>query len=106
TRDVLPIHTLPTVSNGRRIRIAGVVTHRQRPATAAGITFLALEDETGVANIICTPGVWRSYRTVARRAQALEVRGIVQHGDGALAVRADRLVPLRLPVTSRSRDFQ
>ena len=40
--------------DGTRVRVAGVVTHRQRPATASGVTFINLEDETGMANIVIT----------------------------------------------------
>ena len=46
-RGVLSAAELRTAENGRRIEVAGLVTHRQRPATASGITFLNLEDETG-----------------------------------------------------------
>lgn len=105
-KDVAAISALATLGDGTRIRIAGLVTHRQRPATARGITFLALEDETGVANIICSPGLWQTYRQVARSAGALIVRGTLQRGDGALALRADRLEALPLPVAARSRDFR
>lgn len=105
-RQIAPISALATTGDGTRIRIAGLVTHRQRPATARGITFLALEDESGVANIICSPGLWQTYRQVARRASALIVRGTLQRGDGALALRADRLDALELPVASSSRDFR
>ena len=39
--------------------VGGVVTHRQRPATASGTVFLNLEDETGLVNVICSAGLWR-----------------------------------------------
>ena len=42
--------------------VGGVVTHRQRPATAGGITFINLEDETGMLNVVCSPGLWQRYR--------------------------------------------
>jgi error-prone DNA polymerase len=42
------------------------VTHRQRPSTAGGVTFLNLEDEHGLVNVICTQGVWLRYRRIAR----------------------------------------
>ena len=61
---------------------AGVVTHRQRPATAAGTMFLNLEDETGLINVICSRGLWPRYRTVARTSPALLVRGRARAGRG------------------------
>src|SRR5690606_38404982 len=69
-RGVLSSHLLRTHEAGRRIEVAGVVTHRQRPATASGITFLNLEDEHGLVNVICSPGVWGRYRRVARDSPA------------------------------------
>ncbi|HBX79206.1 MAG TPA: hypothetical protein DEG43_16305, partial [Acidimicrobiaceae bacterium] len=57
----------------RTVRVAGVVTHRQRPATAGGTMFINLEDETGLINVVCSLGCWKRYRTVARRAPALLV---------------------------------
>lgn len=91
---------------GRRVSVAGVVTHRQRPGTAQGVTFLSLEDETGLLNVVCSPGVWARFRPVARSAPALVVRGLLERGDGATNLVAEHLAPLTLPVTSRSRDFR
>ena len=57
------------------VEVAGVVTHRQQPATAKGTVFLNLEDETGLVNVICAKGVWKRFRTVARgRARAAGAR--------------------------------
>ena len=54
-----------TVS-GSRVLVGGVVTHRQRPGTAKGVTFLNLEDETGLINVICSPGLWQRHRRSSR----------------------------------------
>ena len=51
-----------------RVTVGGVVTHRQRPATARGVTFLNLEDETGMVNVIVDEMVWQRHRRVAREA--------------------------------------
>ena len=67
---------------GSRIRVGGIVTHRQRPATAGGVTFLNLEDETGMLNVICSPGLWQRYRRVARTSAALLVRGRLERPRG------------------------
>ncbi|MSS45892.1 error-prone DNA polymerase [Cutibacterium sp. WCA-380-WT-3A] len=105
-RGVVQVDQLDSVEDGRRIEVAGVVTHRQRPETAGGVTFLNLEDETGLLNVIVTPGAWRHYRRVARTAQALVVRGILERGDeGVMNLQADRLESLDLSVPTRSRDF-
>lgn len=53
---VIPADRLLEVPDGSRVLIAGAVTHRQRPATAQGVTFMNIEDETGMVNVLCTPG--------------------------------------------------
>lgn len=103
---VIPADKLLDVVDGTRILVAGAVTHRQRPATAQGVTFMNLEDETGMVNVLCAPGVWARYRKLAQTAPALVVRGIVQNASGAVTVIADRMGPVELRVGSRSRDFR
>ncbi len=104
---ILPVRALGPEYADQRIRVAGVVTHRQRPATASGITFLNLEDETGLANIVCTPGLWTRYRRILRNAPALIVRGVLQVSEeGVVNVQADHVERLRLNASVRSRDFR
>lgn len=103
---VRPIVDLARVEAGCRVEAAGVVTHRQRPGTARGVTFLSLEDETGLLNVVCSPGLWARHRRVARRSAAMVVRGTIERADGVTNLVADRLEPLSLRVPSRSRDFQ
>jgi error-prone DNA polymerase len=103
-----------TAEAGRRVHVAGLVTHRQRPGTAGGVTFLNLEDETGMLNVICTVGVWRRYRTVAATAAGMVIRGMLERSDGVTNLLADRLAPIEdvypeagraLRARHRSRDF-
>ncbi|TAM68925.1 MAG: error-prone DNA polymerase [Microbacteriaceae bacterium] len=104
---VLRIEQLTTAEPGRRIEVAGVVTHRQRPSTAGGITFLNIEDETGMLNVISSVGVWNRYRRVAREAPAMVIRGILERSpEGVISLVADRFESLPLTVHTRSRDFQ
>ncbi|MEV4139545.1 error-prone DNA polymerase [Dactylosporangium sp. NPDC049742] len=100
------VERLHTVEHGRRVSVGGIVTHRQRPATAAGVTFINLEDETGMLNVTCTPGLWQRYRRVARTANAMVVRGVLEKVEGVLNLRADHLAALSLPIRSASRDFR
>jgi len=97
---------LARVPAGTRVLVGGVVTHRQRPATAGGTTFLNLEDETGLVNVICSRGVWARYRRVGRTAAALLVRGRLERAEGVVNVVADQLRPLPLAAATRSRDFR
>jgi len=97
---------LSTVDDGTRVLVGGVVTHRQRPATASGITFLNLEDETGLVNIICRKDVWARHRRVARESAALVIRGLLERADGVTNIVAERIERLELTVRSTSRDFR
>lgn len=89
-----------------RVAVAGVVTHRQRPGTAQGVTFLSLEDETGLLNVICSAGLWQRFRRTARTSKALVVRGRLERGDDATNLVAEHLAPLSLRVRTTSRDFR
>ncbi|KGM13235.1 DNA polymerase III subunit alpha, partial [Cellulomonas bogoriensis 69B4 = DSM 16987] len=103
---VLQVGQALTHEPGRRVAVAGVVTHRQRPGTAQGVTFLSIEDETGLLNVICTPGLWQRFRTVARTSAAMVVRGRLERSDGATNLLAEHLSPLSLRVPTASRDFR
>ncbi|MDQ1485585.1 MAG: error-prone polymerase [Actinomycetota bacterium] len=103
---VLTAAALRTAEPGRRVLVGGVVTHWQRPATAGGTTFLNLEDETGMVNVICSRGVWTHHRRIARTAAALLVWGRLEREQGVVNVVAERLDRLPLSVRKSSRDFQ
>jgi error-prone DNA polymerase len=101
------ISALPGLTNRDRVLVGGLVTHRQRPATAAGITFVNLEDETGMLNVVCSPGLWRRHRKVALTSAALLIRGTLEITvDGVINVVADKLTPLRISTKPTSRDFR
>jgi error-prone DNA polymerase len=99
------LHGIP---HGERVLVGGVVTHRQRPATAQGTLFLNLEDETGLINIVCSKGAWAHYRRAARSAPALLIRGKLEKVDGVINVIADKITELSLTsgALPKSRDFR
>ena len=106
---ITPASSLKNRPANRRVRVAGIVLVRQHPGTARGITFATLEDETGTANLVIHPNVWSRFRTVARTASALIVRGILQKESGVIHVIADHLQDLSAVTagaTYRSRDFR
>ena len=106
-RGVYSAAALKTAETGRRIEVAGVVTHRQRPATASGITFVNLEDETGLVNVICGVGVWNRYRRITRDAPAMIIRGILERSpEGVTNLVADRFEVLAMGPQTKSRDFR
>jgi error-prone DNA polymerase len=91
-----------------RVRMAGLVTQRQRPQTASGVTFITLEDEFGPINVI----VWRQVAERQRRtfleARLLGVEGRWEHANGVGNLIAHRLLDLSGllgPLDVRSRDF-
>ena len=69
---------LPDIGNNRFIRIAGLVTGRQRPGTASGVLFLTLEDETGNSNIVVWPRVQEQFRQALMTSQLLLVKGTLE----------------------------
>jgi error-prone DNA polymerase len=87
---------LRRIADHTRVTVGGIVTHRQRPATARGVTFVNLEDETGMVNVICSKEVWARYRAVARTSAALLIRGMTQNAEGVVNVMAERIEPLSL----------
>jgi error-prone DNA polymerase len=103
---VVPAAALREREDGQRVLVAGAVTHRQRPATAGGVTFLNLEDETGMVNVICSPGFWVRYRTTVRSSPALLLRGRLQIAGGVIDILAEHAVPLNLRIRATSRDFR
>ena len=103
---VITATDLRTAAAETKVLIAGIVTHRQRPATAGGTMFINLEDETGLINVVCSLGCWRRYQKVARSAPALLVRGRLERSEGVVNVVAERLDALVVPATAASRDFR
>lgn len=106
-RGVLRSNELKTAEPGRRVLVGGVVTHRQRPSTANSITFINLEDETGLVNVVCSQGAWKRFRRIVRESEGLLVRGILERSpEGVVNLLADHFEPLELMVPMKSRDFQ
>jgi len=98
---------LERIPSGRRVAVGGVVTHRQRPATANGTIFVNLEDETGMLNVICNQAVWAIHRRVARMSPALLIRGRLERFEGVTNLIAEKIEELSLSApVNRSRDFR
>ena len=106
-QGVLATQDLRTYEPGRRVWCAGIVTHRQRPATAKGVTFLNLEDEHGLVNVICSVGVWKKHRLVFRHSPAVIIRGILERSpEGVMSLVADGVSELALGTPVVARNFQ
>ena len=102
-------HTdLPHVGNNRFVRIAGLVTCRQRPGSASGVLFLTLEDETGNSNIVVWKQTQQHFRQALMTAKLLLVKGTLETKDNVIHIVAGALLDYTseletLPV--QSRDF-
>jgi error-prone DNA polymerase len=82
---------LSRVRSGRTVRVAGLVTHRQRPETASGVMFVSIEDETGIANLIVWPSVQDEQRAQVLGSRLMVVQGEIQNEDGVVHVIAKRI---------------
>jgi error-prone DNA polymerase len=109
--DRLRVHRaadLPHLKSGRRVRVAGIVTHRQRPETASGVIFMSLEDETGISNLIVWPKIQTTQREAIFAARLIIVEGELQSASNVTHVIAEKIRDYtrwlgRLP--TQSRDF-
>jgi error-prone DNA polymerase len=104
-RGVLRAVDLPNARNGRRVRVAGMVITRQRPGTAKGFVFLTLEDETGISNVIVRPDLFDRQRMTVVRQPFLIVDGVLQHQDGVISVRAERVEGMSGGASVDAHDF-
>jgi error-prone DNA polymerase len=106
-RRLLPANTLATFKHGQIARACGIVTVRQRPATAKGTVFVTLEDETGTVNVIVWPALIEQQRRELLQSSLLAVYGIWQTDNSVNHLIAKRLVDLsdllgRLQTSSRN----
>ena len=100
---------LADLPNGRAVAFTGLVTLRQRPGTAKGVTFLTLEDEDGLVNVVVWRKVAQAQRSALMGARLLCVRGYVEAQSGVqhlIARRLEDMSHLLGSLAARSRDFQ
>jgi error-prone DNA polymerase len=99
---------LATRRSDSRVRVVGLVGSRQRPSTAKGVTFISLEDETGLANLVVWPKTWEAWRKLFQTARILGVDGTLQRQDGAWSVLVGRpwLVEDAPEIHAPTRDFR
>src|SRR5574337_66677 len=107
-QGLLNARTVASMRHGSRVRYAGLVICRQRPGTAAGVTFMTLEDETGFVNVVLWPNVFKRHATLAKTTTFLGVTGTLQVEQGVVHLVAERLWTPQLHTdlaTAPSRDF-
>ncbi|MBY5991933.1 error-prone DNA polymerase [Ferrimonas balearica] len=95
--------------HGQLVQLAGLVVGRQRPATASGVTFITLEDETGNANVVVWADTARAQRQPYLTARLLKVKGILEREGEVIHVIAGQLEDWSGRIASlsvHSRDFR
>jgi error-prone DNA polymerase len=101
---------LAPLPHGTPVRLAGLVTLRQRPETASGVTFVTLEDEDGLFNVVVWRDVGERQRRVLLESRLLQVEGRLESAEGVqhlIAARLEDLSPLLGALDApRSRDFR
>ncbi|HEY6941213.1 error-prone DNA polymerase [Dokdonella sp.] len=108
-RRVSPAHVTKDAANrGRSLRCAGLVTVRQHPGTAKGVTFVTLEDETGIVNVVVWRALAERQHRVLLEATVMAVDGVLEASEGVHHLIAKRLYdysPLLSELGFASRDF-
>jgi error-prone DNA polymerase len=100
--DVISSEGISRTRDGARVRVAGMVVARQRPATANGVVFMLLEDERGTINLIIPPPVVERCRFAVRTSGFVQAAGTLEHREGTTNVvvsRIERLTPTDVPPT-------
>ena len=88
---ITPTGELENGRNNQFIRVAGLVTLRQRPSTAKGITFVTLEDETGTANLVVFQNIWERHYKIARTSPAWIACGKLEMKNNVIHVVVSKL---------------
>jgi error-prone DNA polymerase len=105
TAGITPSARLPSVPDGRRIWVAGLVLVRQRPGNGKAI-FLTLEDEGGIANIIIWERRFARYRSVVMGSRFIRVHGPVQSESGVIHIIAEHIEDLTPWLSELSEGFR
>jgi error-prone DNA polymerase len=99
---------LSNLSNGRFVRVSGLVTGRQRPGSASGVIFMTLEDETGNINVIVWKATQQNFRQALMNAKLVVIYGTSKHKNGVTHVIAGRIIDYSHLLNNtqlKSRDF-
>lgn len=83
--------SLSHINKNSQVWLAGLALIRQRPGTAKGVTFITLEDEYGIVNIVVKPSIYARYRQVVVHARLMIIHGLLERRDGVIHVVAHRL---------------
>lgn len=82
---------LADVEDGKHVTVIGIVTGRQRPSTASGVTFVTLEDEFGMVNVVVWRDLAERYRPALMGSKLLQVKGKLEDQSGVMHLIAGHL---------------
>ena len=100
---------LEAMNHGRFVQVSGIVTGRQRPASASGVLFLTLEDDTNNINIVIWTRVLETYRTAVVQGRLLKIKGVLERQASVIHVIAGHVEDLSHYLehfSLKSRDFR
>jgi len=98
---------LETMRNGKTVTVGGLVTVRQRPATAGGTIFLLLEDEFGYMNIVVPQPLVAPNEEVVKRAPFVLIQGRVENDGASISIVGRRFMELEVEkLTHRAHEFR
>ena len=84
-------HDLTKLDTNTNVKVAGIVTLRQRPGTANGVIFISLEDETGTINIICWKNIYNKFHRESLLSKLLLIEGLMQKENGTVNIIANSI---------------
>ena len=93
----MPVHTafdLKKLNKNTFVRVAGIVTLRQRPRTANGVAFISLEDETGTINIVCWNNIYNKFHKEILLSRLLLIDGLMQKENGVINIIAQSIIDI------------
>lgn len=92
-RGILPLAELMSVADGTTVTVGGRLTLLQRPPTAKGVAFVSLEDETGLGNLVFSPGAFARWRVALHMAPLVIATGVVQRRGSVVNVQVNEVEP-------------
>ncbi|WP_051744985.1 hypothetical protein [Streptomyces yerevanensis] len=100
-QGALPAAAVRTLADQARVRVGGLAKYLQRPPTANGVAFGALEDETGMVNLVFAPPVWDHYGRTLIEASAVLIDGHTECSNDAFNVIVHRAEAVPAPAVAR-----
>lgn len=100
---------LERIRHGRFVQVSGIVTGRQRPASASGVIFLTLEDETDNVNVVIWTRILETYRSAVVQGRLLKIKGVLERQESVIHVIAGHVEDLSHYLehfSLKSRDFR